>query len=160
MDQANAQAIIVIADPDSLVALVRGLRAGNQHSRVISVSEAGADHCIRLLGADARGVGFSEVLPNPMRTAIPLVREYQAALKRAGSASDPTYAGLEGYVDGRVIAWALRRWDRGAPGSLASLLESADIDIGGFHLRYSPIDKRGTAFVEMVVVRADGRLSA
>lgn len=160
LGRVDAQAVIVIADAAVLVAFVHGLRASGQHQRVISVSEVSAEYCIRLLGADASGVGFSEVLPNPQRTALPVVRDYQAALKRAASASAPSYAGLEGYVDGRVIGWALRRWERSASGSMNSLLSVADIDLGGFRLRYSPADKRGTSFVEMMVVSADGRLNS
>ena len=44
--------------------------------------------------------------------------------------------------------------------STRGLDDPNDIDICGFHLCYSTSDKWGASIVEMVVVRADGRLSA
>lgn len=154
----GVEAVIVIANAASLASIVRGLRTQYQHSRVIAVSEADSDEVLRRLGGEARGLGFSQVLPNPLRTVLPVVRDYQAAMRGAAASRAPSYAGLEGYLNGRLLAEALRRLFRAGAGKLQGVLDNGEFDIGGFWIRYPQGNRRGTAFVEMSVVGPDGRL--
>eukprot|EP01122_Echinamoeba_exundans_P007385 TRINITY_DN2263_c0_g1_i1.p1 TRINITY_DN2263_c0_g1~~TRINITY_DN2263_c0_g1_i1.p1 ORF type:complete len:1235 (-),score=187.24 TRINITY_DN2263_c0_g1_i1:8-3712(-) len=49
------------------------------------------------------GIFTTQVVPNPLDTSFELVRNYQAAVSRYFPSYNFTYAGLEGYLDGRFF---------------------------------------------------------
>lgn len=50
---------------------------------------------------DVAGVVISQVVPSPWNSAMPVIAEYQAAMKIG--AMEFSYAGLEGYVAAKVM---------------------------------------------------------
>ncbi|CAN7253979.1 ABC transporter substrate-binding protein [Acidovorax sp. LjRoot117] len=121
-----------------------------------SISFLGSRPLLAALGESAKGITVAQVVPNPDSVAIPLVKAYQAALKRV-EGSAPGYSSLEGYVSGRLMIEALRRAGRAA--SREKLMEALHsmrpYDMGGFELRYGPQDHNGTDFVELTYFNGD-----
>ena len=68
----------------------------------------------RELGEVAEGVMISQVVPFPWDNSIPLVAEYQTALKAADAHAEVGFVSLEGYMVGRLVIQALEK----APGKL------------------------------------------
>ncbi|MFN3376141.1 MAG: ABC transporter substrate-binding protein [Burkholderiaceae bacterium] len=115
-----------------------------------SISFLGTRPLLAALGEAATGITVAQVVPNPDAVAIPLVKAYQAALKRVDGAL-PNYSSLEGYISGRLMVEALRRAGRTATREklVEALHTMRPFDMGGFDLRYGPQDHNGTDFVEL-----------
>jgi branched-chain amino acid transport system substrate-binding protein len=102
------------------------------------------------LGDASQGLVVSQVMPNPDNVAVPVVKAYQAAMKKTGAA-ETSYASLEGYVGARVLAEALRRGgknparDRVVP----MFLTMRPLDLGGYEVGYSASNHAGSNFVEL-----------
>lgn len=153
------QAMVLVADARNALSLIRQARASQCMPQFYVMSEAGA----QLLASPATaselaGVVVSQVIPHPATANMPLVTEYRRLLAQAGG-GPASYPGLEGFLYARVIVDALRRCGRDASRRcLVSALESKPIDAGGWRVQFSPDDRRGTRFVEMTIVTADGRV--
>ena len=115
-----------------------------------SISFLGTRPLLAALGEAATGITVAQVVPNPDAVAIPLVKAYQAALKRVDGAQ-PNYSSLEGYISGRLMIEGLRRAGRTATREklVEALHTMRPFDMGGFDLRYGPQDHNGTDFVEL-----------
>jgi ABC-type branched-subunit amino acid transport system substrate-binding protein len=120
---------------------------------------SGAAQMARLLGKDARGMVFTQVVPYPWRDATPVVREYQAALKKLDPNAEYSFSSLEGYISAKVMTEGVRhtgKWltrDR-----LIAAMETFDeLDLGGVKVSYTPQSHTGALFVDTVVVASDGR---
>lgn len=115
-----------------------------------SISFLGTRPLLAALGEASKGITVAQVVPNPDAVAIPLVKSYQAALKRIDGAQ-PNYSSLEGYISARLMLEALRRAGRTATREklVEALHTMRPYDMGGFDLRYGPQDHNGTDFVEL-----------
>jgi branched-chain amino acid transport system substrate-binding protein len=154
--RARPQGLVLVLDARNALAAVRAARRGGCTSQYYITSEAGA----QLLAGGAQagelaGLIVSQVVPHPA-TSIPLVAEFQRAAAAAGVA--PSHASLEGFIYARVLAEGMRRCSRDLTRRcLVAALESRPLDLGGYRLQFAPNDRRGSRFVEMTIVTADGR---
>lgn len=150
------QGLVLVLDAGNALAAVRAARRAGCNSQYYVTSEAGA----QLLAAGApaaelSGLIVSQVVPHPA-TATPLASEFQRAAAAAGLA--PSHAALEGFIYARALAEGLRRCARDLTRRcLVAALESRPLDLGGYRVQFAPNDRRGSRFVEMTIVTADGR---
>ncbi len=105
-----------------------------------NVSFVGSSSLAAELGNLSAEVLITQVVPHPADTRLPLVAEYQAALKAFDGEAYPGFGSLEGYIAARILVRALER----IPGpptreSLAQALEQlGTFDLGlGEPLRLS-----------------------
>lgn len=112
------------------------------------------------LGAQARGIILTQVMPSVRNPAIPIVREYRQALAELRAGTEATVLGLDGYLTARVLVEALGRSVR--PVSRATLIGALDglstLDLGGFAVRYGPRQHNGAGLVNLAIVGAQGQL--
>ena len=116
---------------------------------------------VRLLDSDAVGLIFAQVVPFPWSPLIPIVREYQDALKRHAPQSEPSFSSLEGFINAKVLVEGLRRAGRKPTReSLIGALDSMrDYDAGGLWVTYGAGSHLGSRFVDVVVVGASGQFA-
>lgn len=123
---------------------------------------SGAQQMVRLLGADAQGIVFTQVVPFPWGVSPSIVGEYTAAMKRHAPSDELSFSSFEGYINARLLAEGVRR--AGAdptPEKLVSALENAgEIDLSGFRVSYGRSTRTGSTFVDTVLARKDGRFRA
>ncbi len=138
--------------------ILRASRKQSVDAQFLAVN-SGAQQMVRLLGADAKGLIFSQVVPFPWFEATPVVREYRDALRALQAKQEPSFSSLEGFINAKVLVEALRRaGQKVTRESLITALESMrDHDTGGLSVSYSPSRHRGSRFVDVVVVASDGR---
>lgn len=156
--QAAPQVVVMGLGAGTAPLFVRALRQAGGASTIYGLSIAMSAQNIRELGALARGVGFSIVVPSPFATKYALVRRYQADMEAAGS-KDYSLPSLEGYVDARVLAEGLRRAGP-APtraGVIAALEQIESLDLGGVRIGYGRGVREGSRFVDVAVIGSDGR---
>jgi branched-chain amino acid transport system substrate-binding protein len=115
---------------------------------VLSVQEL-----IRDLGPDSNGMVLSQVMPSPVATKLPVVKQYQAALKKF-SKDAPSQFGLEAYIAGRILVEGLKRIK--GPITRESLTTSLEglgtLDLGGFFVTYNDQSHHGARFVHLAII--------
>ncbi len=114
----------------------------------------------KLVGADAQGLGISQVFPIPSGVRYKVVAEYvkdMEALKRGV----PSFYGIEAYIEAKVLVEGLRRAGaKPTPASLVKALETMkDYDTGGVYVSYTPESRTGSTFVEITVVNSRGEVT-
>jgi len=120
---------------------------------------SGAQQMVRLLGNDAAGIVFTQVVPLPWGVVPKVVNEYRAAMQRRAPNEELSFSSLEGYINARLLVAGLRLAGKNptAEGLVAALENAGDMDLGGFVVRYSRTSREGSSFVDTVVARTDGR---
>jgi branched-chain amino acid transport system substrate-binding protein len=112
------------------------------------------------MGAEAKGLGISQVFPIPSGVRVKIVAEYVKAVKDLGRGS-PSFYGLEAYVEAKVLAEGLRRaGSKPTPDSLIKALETLkEFDAGGYFVTYTPEFHQGGNFVEITVINSNGEVT-
>jgi branched-chain amino acid transport system substrate-binding protein len=141
-------------------ALIKAARARGSTMQFMAVN-SGAAQMARLLGVDAKGLIFTQVVPFPWAVAVPVVKEYQQALAKAAPATQPSFSGLEGYVSAKVLVAGLRAAgkDPSRTGITKALETLGTIDVGGMTVAFAPGAHTGSTYVDTVIVASDGRFS-
>lgn len=157
---AGTQSVMVIGAPKFMADAIHQLRQAGVSQSVFALSYMPAGLVHKIAGENgARGVGIAQTFPNPNGVALPLNREFSAAMK----ALDPkltayTSFHLEGYLSARVLVEGLRRAGTPTPEALAKALKSAgEMDFGGFRVDFSK-GNTGSNYVDIGVVTTGGRL--
>src|SRR3546814_15248129 len=75
----------------------------------VNISFVGSDALAKELGRDGEGVVITQVVPLPWDSSIPLVQQYQAAMKAQDAKAEPNFVSPEGYIVGRLAIAALGR---------------------------------------------------
>jgi ABC-type branched-subunit amino acid transport system substrate-binding protein len=167
VDVAAAVKDIVPVRPDAVIqigaykgcaAFIREARKAGYGGVFYNVSFVGTKALSDELGKDALGVVVSQVMPFPFSPAVPIVREYLAAVKAAGDDAQANYSSLEGYIDARVLVEGLRRAGRNpsADGFITGLESLGRTDFDGFNLHFGTHDHIASNFVELSMLTGDG----
>lgn len=152
------KAVVLAATNEVAAKFISAYRAAGGETAFYSFSFLNGQKLFQDIKKDAAGVVISQVVPYPWNSAMPLIAEYQAAMKKIG-ATEFSYASLEGYVAAKVMVEGLKRAGANpTPDSLQKGLESfRTLDIGGIAVSYRPGEHRGLTFSELSMLKADGR---
>lgn len=148
----HGEAIFMIGTYGSCAAAVKLARRKSYRGRFYALSFTGLEPLRQALGPAMRGVTLAQVVPDAENRQLPVVAEYQQAMRAHG---DTHFDGisLEGYIAARVMAEGLRRAPK--PWSRESVAQGLDavgsLDLGGFRLQLGPQQRRGSDFVELRV---------
>lgn len=151
------QAVIMVTLSKPTTAFVKAMKKSGQNPMLMTLSPVGAEQLVQDLGAEARGIGISQVVPYPWNDTIPVVREYQ---KLVGGKTGITYYALEGYLMARVMVEGIKRAGKDLTrekliGALEGLNNN---DFGGYRVTYGGNNRHGSRFVELTVVGPGGKL--
>jgi ABC-type branched-subunit amino acid transport system substrate-binding protein len=154
---ARPEAVVQISAYKSCAAFVREARKAGYSGQFYNVSFVGTAALAAELGADARGVVVSQVMPFPFTPTTPIAGEF--LLAATGSNVDINYSSMEGFVAAKAIAEGLRR-SNGAGGEalIAGLEGMRDHNLGGFHIDFGPAKHTGSNFVELTILTAEGKV--
>jgi branched-chain amino acid transport system substrate-binding protein len=156
---SNPEAVLVGLAGKPTIDFVKAVRVQRKGLPLYALSIMGAAATLKAMGDDATGIAVSQVVPLPGNTVVPMVREFQQAWKAAGVALEPSHLALEGYINARVFAEALRR--TGKNPTRASFIDSTwnlkRYDLGGFEVSFSDSARNASRFVELTMVSRDGR---
>ena len=167
-DAAAAVTKLLAAQPDALVLglagkptieVIKNVNLAHRGMQMYALSVLATTGNLKTLGKDGIGVAISQVVPFPNNLAMPLVREYQQAMKAAGH-TELTHLSLEGYVSAKVAAEGLRRAGR-APTreSLVTAMQSIKgLDLGGMEVSFTKGAASASKLVELTVINSRGQL--
>lgn len=156
---SNPEAVLVGLAGKPTIDFVKAIRVQRKGLPLYALSIMGAAATLKAMGEDAIGIVVSQVVPLPSNALVPIVRDFQQAWKAAGVKLEPSHLALEGYINARVFAEALRR--AGKNPTRAALIESTwnikRYDIGGFEVNFSDSAHNASRYVELTMVSRDGR---
>lgn len=158
---AQPEAIVQISAYRSCAAFVRAARKAGFGGVFYNVSFVGTKALADELGAEARGVVVSQVMPYPYSTARGVADEYLAAGRAAyGDKFMPNYSSIEGFIAARTLVEGLRRaGPRATPEALVNALEGLrEFNLGGYFVDFSARKHTGSKFVELTMLTGDGRV--
>ncbi|MFI5446608.1 ABC transporter substrate-binding protein [Polaromonas sp. UC242_47] len=158
---SDAQAIIMISINKPTAAFVKQYRESGGGAQLYNISVVDPAELVKLAGLkNAHGLGISQVVPYPYLPNTPVVREYQALLKKYAPTELVNYTSFEEFVGAKVLVEALRR--AGPNPTRAKVLKTLEnmgsYDTGGITLSYSPSNRIGSRYVEVTVIGSTGKL--
>ncbi|MBL8319392.1 MAG: ABC transporter substrate-binding protein [Burkholderiaceae bacterium] len=155
---SRPEGIVQISAYKSCAAFIRAARKAGAGGQFCNVSFVGTAALAAELGADARGVVVSQVMPYPFAPKSSLAGEF---LKAAPAAKvEANYSSIEGYVAAKVLGEGLRRAGTNPTReTLITGLESMkDVNLGGFFVDFGPTKHTGSSFVDLTILTDDGRV--
>ena len=151
-------AVLMITSYPASAAFIRAMRKDALSLPFFwNMSFVGSQALVAALGKEAPGVMISQVMPSPWSARLALVKEYkQLYLSKPGRQQG--FSSLEGFIAAKAFVEGLQRG--GANVNRAAFrkgLESMrSVDLGGFVLKFSPVNHEASDYVELTVVRRDG----
>lgn len=162
--QEAARKLLALA-PQAIVLFVNGSQAATvmataaglrRHPAFYGLSIVSDEDAIRRIGAQARGLAISQVVPYPWSESDRQIVDYRAL---AEAARVPVgYASFEGWLNAQVLIEALRRCN-GDPSRarLHATLRVLQWHVAGMAVNFSRQEPGGSRFVELVQLTAAGR---
>jgi len=156
----NPAAIVQISAYKSCAAFIRAARKAGFTGTFYNVSFVGTQALAKELGADARSVAVSQVMPYPFAATSPLAGEYLAAGRAATKDFEPSYGSIEGFVAAKTLVEGLRRAGNNlSPEGLITGLETLhEFNLGGFFVDFAAQKHNGSKYVDMTILTEDGRV--
>ena len=151
-------AVVMISAYASCAEFIKQMKKAGSAATFYNVSFVGSVSLATALGKDGNGVAISQVVPFPWGTAVPVVKEYQAAATKAGF-TDFNFGAMEGFLMAKVMVEGLRRAGRNLTreGFVDAMEKMNDVDLGGFFVTYSPKSHTGSKFVDLTIIGRDGK---
>lgn len=161
LKSAGIQAVFNHGSYAQYAAVIREAKKRGLDIQFLAVN-SGAQQMVRLLGEDAIGLIFTQVVPYPWRTTPPVVKEFREEVKERAPGTDISFSALEGFISAKVLVQALRRASRpGRPPDREALVAALEAmqayDVGGLEVSFTPTARTGADFVDTVIVARDGR---
>ncbi|MGZ5182508.1 MAG: ABC transporter substrate-binding protein [Ramlibacter sp.] len=158
---AEPQAVIMVAVNKPAGAFIRQYREAGGGAQLYSISVVDPAELVKIAGVEnAHGLGICQVVPYPYTPNLPVIREYQDALRRFAPGQAPNYTSFEEFLGAKVLVEALRR--AGAHPSRAQVVKAleglTEYDLGGITVHYGPDNRVGSRFVEVTVIGSSGKL--
>ena len=160
--KAKPEAIVMVGAYKPLAEFIKLSKKMRMDPTFVTISFVGSKALAAELGDAGDGVIISQVVPQPWDTSIPVVAQYQAALKAFDPSAEPGFVSLEGYLTGRLAVEALKAAgaDLTRESYLKALANLGSIDFGGFPLVFGPGDNQGSDSVFLTRINADGSFDA
>lgn len=156
--KASPQAIVLVSLSGTTAEAIRKLRKSGYAGNFMAFSIVGIDPLYATLGKDIRGIVIAQVVPSPRSPAIPIVKEYLAAIDNSDQTA--SYEGLEGFIAAKAAGEAVRRAGRAfTAASLQRVMAGmTDYDVGGFRINLRPGLRDPQRTIDLISITADGRV--
>jgi branched-chain amino acid transport system substrate-binding protein len=158
VQKQSPQAIVLVSLSSTTADVIRRLRKTGYAGSFTAFSIVGIDPLYAELGKDIGGIVISQVVPSPRPSAIPIVKEYLAAIENSDQA--PSYEGLEGFIATKAAAEAVRRAGKAyTPATLQRAMAGmTDYDVGGFRINLRPGLRDPGRSIELISITKEGRI--
>ncbi|MEW6703231.1 MAG: ABC transporter substrate-binding protein [Pseudomonadota bacterium] len=167
-DAGAAAAQVAKAEPEAVfiglagkptIEFVKAIRRERKGLPLYALSVMGSNATLEALKDDGVGIAMTQVVPLPTNAVVPVVRDFLQAWKAHGAKLEPSHLALEGYINARVFAEALKR--AGPKPTRAGFVDAVyalrRLDLGGFELGFSEPGRNASRFIELTMVGRGGR---
>jgi branched-chain amino acid transport system substrate-binding protein len=135
--KANPEAVIMVGTYKPCAEFIKKAKSQGFKPRFLNVSFVGTYALIQELGSEGDGVIITQVVPNPIDSSLPIVKQYKEDMSTAGRGSFDLTS-LEGYIDAAVLVEGLKKADSLTRSSFLSAMEGLKVTIGGLNISFSP----------------------
>ena len=158
IDGAHPDGVIMISAYTSIAEFVREMKAAGSTTQFHNVSFVGSTALAAALKDEGYGVAISQVVPFPWSPSVPIVKEYQEVLAKAGH-TDFNFSSLEGFLVGKVMVEGLKRAGKDLTREklIAGLESMNNVDLGDFIVSFSPANHSGSKFVDLTMIGRGGK---
>jgi branched-chain amino acid transport system substrate-binding protein len=156
MKQAAPEAVVIVGAYKPVAEFIKLSKKVSFNPVFVNISFVGANALAKELGPEGKGVIVSQVVPFPADASLPVVADYQKAIKAAGG--EPEFVSLEGYLAGRLAIAALEKAGKDVTreGMLKAIKDTGKFDIGGLPMTFSADKNEALDKVWMTIIEADG----
>lgn len=135
---AEPKAVSMVGNYKAMANFIKEARAAEFEPVFFNVSFVGTEALIKELDGRGDGTMVSQVVPSPYDNSVPIVKQYQADMKAAGT-EDYNYVSLEGYLDAMVFVEILKRVGKDlSTEAFIGAAEALDMVEGGMQFRFTP----------------------
>lgn len=159
--KVDAKVVVMISNTAASAEFVKEYRKRGGTANLMIISVTDGEQLFQKVGNElARGIAISQVVPNPYKRTLPIVREFQEAVAKSKiEGIKANYTTMEGYLMGKVLIHALERSPRISRAVLAHTLESMGrVNMGDFVVEFGPKKHEGSGYVELSVIGNGGKL--
>ncbi|HDD35250.1 MAG TPA: hypothetical protein ENF30_00450 [Candidatus Desulfofervidus auxilii] len=147
LKQFKPDAIVMIGTYDACAAFIKeAIRQDMQSVWFFNVSFVGTYQLAKLIKDIDATVFVTQVVPSPDDNFLPAVREYRRLLKLYFPKVKPSFIGLEGFLDAKLLVEALKRTGHNlTQEALIKSIESIhDLDLGiSEKVNFAPMNHQG-----------------
>ncbi|WP_136442097.1 ABC transporter substrate-binding protein [Pacificoceanicola onchidii] len=156
--KAKPDAVVMVGAYKPVAEFIKLSRKLKFNPTFVNISFVGSKALAAELGEAGEGVIVSQVVPFPWDASIPIVAQYQAALKAVDPSAEPGFVSLEGYLTGRLAIKALESagQDLTRETFLSAMTDLQMLDFGGVVMEFGPGDNQGMDSVFLTRITADG----
>lgn len=156
--KVKPDAVVMVGAYKPIAEFIRLSRKLKFNPTFVNISFVGSKALAAELGKDGEGVIVSQVVPFPWDSSLPVVAQYQAALKAVDGNAEPGFVSLEGYLVGRLAIEALEEagQDLTRDRFLEALNAMETVDFGGAAMHFGTGDNQGMDDVFLTRITADG----
>lgn len=160
---ARPQAILLMGVPEAVYRFVKAYDAPPGASQMYALSFVTPKGLADFSGEErVRGIGISQVVPNPNSTVLPLTKEFQAFMQTPFAQNvTPSPLTFEAYLNIRLTVEAIRM---SGPRPTAekvtqSLTSMHNYRLAGHPINFTETNRRGSTYLDIAVVGRNARLS-
>lgn len=156
--KAKPEAVVMVGAYKPVAEFIKLSRKMKMDATFVNISFVGSDALSTELGDAGEGVIISQVVPFPWDVSIPLVADYNEALKAVDANAKPGFVSLEGYMVGRLAIEGLQAagGELTRASFLAAMNDLTEVDFGGVTMTYGAGDNQGMDDVFLTRINADG----
>lgn len=160
--KGNPDAIVTVGAYKPIAEFIKTARKLKMEQPILNISFTGAKALVNELGGMTDNVIMTQVVPFPFDESLPLVAEYQAALKASDPSAEPGFVSLEGYMVGKLTVEALKKTgaDVTRQAFIDTVKSTGTFDLGGATLVYGDGDNQGMDDVFLTTMNADGTFNS
>lgn len=156
---SNPEALLLALAGKPTLEVIKNVAQRRRGLNMYALSVLATPSNLRALGRDGTGVAITQVVPFPVNSTAPLVREYRQAMTAAGH-TELSHLSLEGYINAKVVTEGLRRAGRNLTraGLVSALDAMRNYNLGGMDVSFGQGAASSSRFVELTMVNAQGKL--
>lgn len=160
--KAKPDSVVMVGAYKPIAEFIKLAKKIGPDATFVNISFVGSKALAEELGGDGAGVVVTQVVPFPWDRSVPIVAQYQDALRALGSEAEPGFVSLEGYLVGRLTIMTLEKMGGvfARESFLAAVANLGHFDLGGIKLTYGPDDNQGSDAVFLTVIQPDGTFRA
>lgn len=102
------RAIVMVGAYAPCAKFIQLARESGLEALFLNVSFVGSTPLARKLGDEVDRVIVTQVVPHPLKSELPIVREYRKNLQAMDDSIPPTFGGLEGFIATRIFIKAMK----------------------------------------------------
>jgi branched-chain amino acid transport system substrate-binding protein len=154
----STKAIFLASLSKPATAVVQALQDRKIFKQIYGLSALDASYLYQILGAKSVGIIQSQVIPSPFDTTKKICLEYLAALKKFNPQAQPSYFGLEAFIEAKVLYEGIRKSGYSTNPSVVrnSLEQLSFFDLGGLDMSYGPSRHAGLRYVDLTILGTKG----